>query len=175
MINIGNKIFPLFAPKTNEAPIKPTKDIASPPIVMLVSNQGVCFRSISSKMKNIGVLKIKGIITINQYEILFDNKMISSGMGLVSNWSNHPFSRSLFKVFSNEGIKAKIRPTHIIAFEIISKLSLMGPIPKVNRIIIKSIKLIIATRSVSERKLIKKSLLICVTNTNNQLEPFEFI
>jgi hypothetical protein len=68
-------------PKTKEAPIKPTKDIASPPIVMLASNQGVCFKSISSKIKNIGVLKIKGIITINQYEILFDNKMISSGMG----------------------------------------------------------------------------------------------
>ena len=51
MINIGNKIFPLFAPKTKEAPIKPTKDIASPPIVMLASNQGVCLRSISSKIK----------------------------------------------------------------------------------------------------------------------------
>jgi len=93
MINIGNKIFPLFAPNTNEAPIKPTKDIASPPIVMLASNQGVCLRSISSKIKNIGVLKIKGMITINQYEILFDNKIISRGMGLVSNWSNHPFSK----------------------------------------------------------------------------------
>ena len=79
------------------------------------------------------------------------------------------------KLSPYEGIKAKIRPTHIIALEMISKLSLMGPIPKVNRIIIKSIKLIIATRSVSERKLIKKSLLICVTNTNNQLEPFEII
>ena len=40
MINIGNKIFPLFAPNISEAPFKPIKDIAKLPIVIVKSNQG---------------------------------------------------------------------------------------------------------------------------------------
>ena len=66
MINIGSKIFPLFAPNTKEAPFSPIKDIARPPIDMPKINQGNCSEPKLSKIKRIGVLKIRGnIITVS--------------------------------------------------------------------------------------------------------------
>ena len=84
MINIGSKIFPLLAPKINAEPLNPISEIARLPAEILITSQGMFFKSISSNIANIGDVIINGINMINQYDIPLDNITISKGIGLVA-------------------------------------------------------------------------------------------
>ena len=84
MINIGSKIFPLLVPKINAEPINPINEIARLPEEILITSQGIFFKSILSKIANIGDVNIKGINIINQYDMPLDNIIISRGIGLVA-------------------------------------------------------------------------------------------
>jgi hypothetical protein len=77
-------MFPLFAPNIKADPFNPIKEIPRPPIDILKINQGKYFNSILNKIANNGDERIVGINTINQYEILLDNKTISSGTSVVA-------------------------------------------------------------------------------------------
>ena len=66
MINIGNKIFPLFAPKVRAEPIIPISEIERPPTNILIRSHGINFRLMFNRTINNGKEINKGIITINQ-------------------------------------------------------------------------------------------------------------
>ena len=84
MINIGNKIFPLLAPNISAEPFNPINAIARLPAEILIISQGIFFKSISSKIANIGDIIINGINIINQYDIPLESMAISSGTELVA-------------------------------------------------------------------------------------------
>ena len=64
--------------------INPINEIARLPAEILITSQGIFFKSMSSNIANIGDVIIKGINIINQYDIAFDNMIISRGAGLVA-------------------------------------------------------------------------------------------
>ena len=54
MINIGNKIFPLFAPKVRAEPIIPISEIERPPKSILIRSHGINFRLMFNRTINNG-------------------------------------------------------------------------------------------------------------------------
>ena len=66
MINIGNKIFPLFAPKVKAEPIIPISEIERPPTIILIKSHGKSFKSMFNKIMKNGKEISKGSIIINQ-------------------------------------------------------------------------------------------------------------
>ena len=66
MINIGNKIFPFFAPKVRAEPIIPISEIESPPTSILIRSHGINFKLMFNRTINNGKEINYGIITINQ-------------------------------------------------------------------------------------------------------------
>ena len=66
MINIGNKIFPLFAPKVSAEPIIPISEIDRPPTSILIRSHGINFKLMFNRTMNNGKEINNGIITINQ-------------------------------------------------------------------------------------------------------------
>ena len=66
MINIGNKIFPLFAPKVRAEPIMPISEIERPPISILIRSHGIKLKLMFNRTMNNGKEINNGIITINQ-------------------------------------------------------------------------------------------------------------
>ena len=66
MINIGNKIFPLFAPKVRAEPIIPISEIERPPNSILIRSHGINFKLMFNRTMNNGKEINNGIITINQ-------------------------------------------------------------------------------------------------------------
>ena len=83
MINIGSKIFPLFAPKVRAEPIIPISEIERPPINILIKSHGMNFRLMFNKIMKNGKQIINGIMIINQQAMVLDKRINSSGIGLV--------------------------------------------------------------------------------------------
>ena len=66
MINIGSKIFPLFAPNVRAEPIIPISEIERPPIRILMKSHGISFKLMFNKIMKNGNEINNGIIIINQ-------------------------------------------------------------------------------------------------------------
>ena len=66
MINIGSKIFPLFAAKVSAEPIIPISEIERPPITVLMKSHGMSLKLIFNIITKNGNETNNGTIIINQ-------------------------------------------------------------------------------------------------------------
>ena len=66
MINIGSKIFPLFAPKVSAEPIIPISEIERLPMIILRESHGISLKLIFNKITKNGNEISNGTTIINQ-------------------------------------------------------------------------------------------------------------